>query len=441
MADMKLSRVCIRRFSPPSLTVLALFMLGAGCAQTTHAATSTKLACKPDTLQFGLVEVGQTKTLSTTLVNTTSGSITISKITKSTSQFWAPGVTLPFTIGAGKSRVLKINFKPAAAGLVNGTLSIYTRTFSTTIYLHGTGVKGWLKANPISLSFGSVPVGTSKADSITLTNTVSVGVRVSQVSAYGTGFSYRGLTPPVFLSPGQSYTFKAVFTPKSSSAVSGHLSVLSNAPNPTLTIPLSGNGTSGAHISLGATTLNFGSVVVGTAKSLGASLSASGASVTVTGATSNSTEFGLNGLSFPFTIPAGQRISFSIKFAPKISGTAYGKITFNSNAANSPVAEALTGTGTTTSQHLVSLSWKPSSSAVAHYNVYRSGTSGGPYTSTPSVAGTSYTDTSVQAGRSYYYVTTAVSSTGKESSHSNQVHALIPWSATRHACQEHGILK
>jgi len=426
MAGMKLSRVRIRRFPPRSLIVLALFILAAGYGQTTLASTSTKLACKPDTLQFGLVEVGQTKTLSTTLVNTTSASITVSKIGKSTKQFWAAGVTLPFTIGAGKSKILKIDFKPAATGLVNGTLSLYTRTFSTTIYLHGTGVRRWLKANPISLSFGSVPVGTSKAESLTLTNTVGVGVRISQVSAYGTGFSYRGLTPPVFLSPGESYTFKAVFTPKSTSAVSGHLSVLSTAPNPTLTIPLSGNGTSGAHMSFGATTLNFGSVVVGSAKSLGASLSASGASVTVTGATSNSTEFGLSGLKFPFTIPAGQRVSFSIRFAPKISGTAYGKISFNSNAANSPVAEALTGTGTTGSQHSVSLSWKPSASAVAHYNVYRSGTSGGPYTRIASVAGTSYTDTTVQAGRSYYYVTTAVSSTGKESSHSNQVHALIP---------------
>jgi hypothetical protein len=427
MAGMKLSRVRIRRLLPCYVAVLAaLFMRGAGYAQTTLASTSTKLVCKPDTLQFGLVEVDQTKTLSTSLVNTTSASITVSKISKSTKQFWPAGVTLPFTIGARKSRVLKINFKPAATAQVNGTLTLYTRTFSTTIYLHGTGVKGWLKANPISLSFGSVPVGTSKAESITLTNTVGVRVRITQVSASGTGFSYRGLTPPVLLNPGGSYTFKAVFTPKSSSAVSGHLSVLSDAPNPTLTIPLSANGTSGAHLSLGATTLNFGSVVVGTAKSLGASLSATGASVTVTGATSNSTEFGLSGLKFPFTIPAGQRVSFSIRFAPKISGTAYGKISFNSNAANSPVAEVLTGTGTTTSQHLVSLSWKPSTSAVAHYNVYRSGTSGGPYTKIASVPGTSYTDTAVQAGRSYYYVTTAVSSTGKESSHSNQVHALIP---------------
>src|SRR6266705_5996744 len=145
------SRVRIRRFPPSSLAVLALFILGAGYAQTTLAAISTKLACKTDTLQFGLVEVGQTKTLSTTLVNTTTASITVSKISKSTSQFWPAGVTLPFTIGAGKSKILKINFKPVATAQVNGTLSLYTRTFSTTIYLHGTGVRGWLKANPISL--------------------------------------------------------------------------------------------------------------------------------------------------------------------------------------------------------------------------------------------------------------------------------------------------
>jgi hypothetical protein len=423
---MKLFRVRIRRSLLCSPAVFALFILGSGYAQTTLASTSAKLACKPDTLWFGLVEVSHTKSLSTTLVNTTSASITISKLTKSTSQFWPVGVTLPFTIGAHKSRVLKINFKPAAVGRVSGKLILYTKTFSTTIYLHGTGVRGWLKANPTSLSFGSVPVGSSKAELITLTNTVGVELKIPQVSAYGTGFGYRGLTPPVFLKPGESYTFKAVFTPKSSSAVNGHLSVLSNAPSPSLTIPLSGNGTSGAHLNLGSATLNFGTVVVGTTKNLGASLRATGASVTVTGATSNSTEFGLSGLKFPFTIPAGQRVSFAIGFAPKMSGTAYGKISFNSNAANSPMAEALTGTGTPSSQHAVSLSWKPSSSAVAHYNVYRSETSGGPYTKIASVLGTFYKDMSVEAGRSYYYVTTAVSSSGKESGHSNQVHALIP---------------
>ena len=423
---MKLSRVRKGRPLLRALAVLALFIVGAGYAQTTLASTSTKLACKPDTLLFGLVEVGQSKILSTTLVNTTSASITIHKITKSTSQFRATGVTVPFTIGAHKSRVLKIDFKPAAMGQVSGKLILYTKTFGTPIYLHGTGVRGWLKANPTSLSFGSVPVGSSKAESITLTNTIDVELKISQVRAYGTGFGYRGLTPPVILKPGESYTFKAVFTPKSNAAGSGRLSVLSNAPNPTLTIPLSGHRRSGADLRLGSTTLNFGSVIVGATKSLGASLSATRAGVTVTGATSNSDEFGLSGIRFPFTVPVGHRVSFSINFAPKMSGTAYGKISFSSNAANSLVSEALTGTGTATSQHAVSLSWKPSTSAVAHYNVYRSGTSGGPYTKIASAPGTFYRDTSVQARGSYYYVTTAVSSRGKESRHSNEVHALIP---------------
>src|SRR5207248_9524400 len=98
MAGMKFSRVRIRRFLPRYVAVLAtLFILGAGYAQTALASTSTKLACKPDTLQFGLVEVGQTKTLSTTLVNTSSASITISNITKTTSQFCPLVITLQCT--------------------------------------------------------------------------------------------------------------------------------------------------------------------------------------------------------------------------------------------------------------------------------------------------------------------------------------------------------
>ncbi len=52
----------------------------------------------------------------------------------------------------------------------------------------------------------------------------------------------------------------------------------------------------------------------------------------------------------PFTIPAGWRVSFSIKFVPKMNGTAYGKIFFNgSAAANSPVVEAPHGYGSSIS--------------------------------------------------------------------------------------------
>ena len=69
----------------------------------------------------------------------------------------------------------------------------------------------------------------------------------------------------------------------------------------------------------------------------------------------------------------------------------------------------------------VSLTWTGSNGATS-YNVKRGTTSGGPYTTVASPAGTSYTDSSVTNGTTYFYVVTAVDSTG-ESSNSNQASA------------------
>jgi fibronectin type 3 domain-containing protein len=64
---------------------------------------------------------------------------------------------------------------------------------------------------------------------------------------------------------------------------------------------------------------------------------------------------------------------------------------------------------------------------VVGYNVYRRA-SGGSYAKiNPSVsATTSYTDTSVQSGTTYDYVTTAIDSSNEESAYSNQATATIP---------------
>src|ERR1700756_1406147 len=55
--------------------------------------------------------------------------------------------------------------------------------------------------------------------------------------------------------------------------------------------------------------------------------------------------------------------------------------------------------------HSVSISWQPSSSTgIVSYNVYRAIRSGGPYTRIASVTATSFNDTGVQAGTTYFYV-------------------------------------
>jgi fibronectin type 3 domain-containing protein len=78
----------------------------------------------------------------------------------------------------------------------------------------------------------------------------------------------------------------------------------------------------------------------------------------------------------------------------------------------------LTATG---GNQQVSLAWTASTGATS-YNVKRAATNGGPYTTVASPAGTSYTDTTVTNGTTYYYVVTAVNTSG-ESANSNQASA------------------
>jgi len=128
------------------------------------------------------------------------------------------------------------------------------------------------------------------------------------------------------------------------------------------------------------------------------------------------------------TISAGKSVSLTVKFAPQSSGAASGKLSFVSNASNSPTVQGLTGTGVAASQHHVNLSWTASSSSVAGYNIYRGTYTGGPYSKidTSLDARTSLSDSTVLAGQTYYYVVAAVNSQGTESAHSGEAKAVIP---------------
>jgi len=285
-----------------------------------------------------------------------------------------------------------------------------------------------IASSPSSVSFGNVQVGSKQTKYETLTNAGSSALTISQANVSGTGFSLSGLSLPMTLNKGQNVTFTVAFTPKAGGSSSGGITVSSNASNSSLTIALSGTGVSAGQLTSSAGTLNFGSVTVGSSKALTATLSATGSSVTISSASTTNSEFTLAGLSLPKTISAGQSISVTLTFAPRASGTASGSVSLASNAANTPAVETLTGSGTSASQHTVSLSWSASTSSVAGYNVYRSGSSGGPYTKLTSVldASTRFVDNSVQSGLTYYYVNTAVDSHGAESKYSAQLRAVIP---------------
>ena len=86
-------------------------------------------------------------------------------------------------------------------------------------------------------------------------------------------------------------------------------------------------------------------------------------------------------------------------------------------------------TATPQQSHTVALSWTASTTTtVTGYNVYRSTASGSGYVKINSslVTALTYADSAVLNGTTYYYVTTAVDSTGAESSYSNQATAVVP---------------
>jgi len=79
--------------------------------------------------------------------------------------------------------------------------------------------------------------------------------------------------------------------------------------------------------------------------------------------------------------------------------------------------------------HSAALSWTASTSVVTGYNIYRGTVSGGPYAKLNSslIALTTYTDSTVQSGQTYFYIVTAVDASNVESAYSNEISAIIPF--------------
>src|SRR5215475_13306721 len=126
-----------------------------------------------------------------------------------------------------------------------------------------------LTFNPTSLDFGGIAVNNSKTNSITVTNTTGTGganISVSQIAVSGAGFSATSNPlPPFTLAPGQSASVSVTFAPKTSGTVNGVLTItLSDSSQGT--VDLSGNGLAPGQLSVSPTTMNFGSVSVGSSK-------------------------------------------------------------------------------------------------------------------------------------------------------------------------------
>ena len=290
---------------------------------------------------------------------------------------------------------------------------------------------GVLTANLTSVAFGSVNVGSSLSKPVTITNSGTASIDITNWVANGSYFSVSGVSIPATLSPSQSVVATVSFSPSASGQFSGSLAISTDTQERNISIPLTGTGvtTGAAQLNASPSTVSFGSVAVGSTSSQNVTVANVGSlSANINSASYSGAGFSLSGLSTPMSLSSGQASVFTVGFSPSSSGTANGSVVFKDNSGATLLTVPLTGTGVVPASHTVDLTWQASTSAVVGYRVYRGGVSGGPYSiiTNQLVASTAFSDGTVLGGSTYYYVVTAVDSNNQESSFSNQVAATIP---------------
>jgi hypothetical protein len=173
------------------------------------------------------------------------------------------GVTFSTLVGSAA-----YTFDPASANTVNVTLpgsSVrYLRVSVTAntgwpaaqlsdleVFGATAGGSATLTATPASLTFPGTATGaTSAAQSVSVQNTGTASASVSSIAA--TGDFAQTNTCGSSIAAGGSCSVSVMFKPAATGTRSGTLTIASNATNPTLTVPLSGTGTTPTATNLAA---------------------------------------------------------------------------------------------------------------------------------------------------------------------------------------------
>jgi hypothetical protein len=215
-------------------------------------------------------------------------------------------------------------------------------------------------AAPSPLSFGNQPKGTTSASqAVTLTNNTQNALGNITISFIGTNpldFSETDNCPvsPLTLAAASSCTINVTFTPSTTSAESATLNIADSDASSPQTVTLTGTGTPPPPgVTLTPSSLNFGSLTVGTASlpqaitlSNNSLVALSNIVVSVTGA--NAADFAptTSCPAAPATLAAGGACTINITFTPSLASAESATLSVSDSDASSPQTAALSGTGT-----------------------------------------------------------------------------------------------
>ncbi len=211
-----------------------------------------------------------------------------------------------------------------------------------------------LGASPAAATFGDVVVGRSADVPITLSHDGAVGtppISITALDLVGPDageFSHDGA--PITLPQGGSTVVTVTFSPTSQGAKSATLSITHDGTNSPVDVPLSGVGVL-PDLDASPTSLDFGSIDVGTQSALPLTLTHSGQAgdpdititdLSITGADAGS--FTHDGVP-PVTLAAGDSAVVNVTYSPTASGAHAASLGITHTGENTPLAVPLAGTG------------------------------------------------------------------------------------------------
>lgn len=340
--------------------------------------TAVGVSLSPSSLPFANTSVNSSSAVMTsTLSNTGNLALAISSLTITGANptdfvIVSNQTTCPTngSVSAGNSCVIAVQFTPQSSGPLSASVSITDNAASSpqTIALSGTGTQPNVQFSPTAMNFGSVNTGSASTPvTVTLTNTGNQALTISSVTinpSVGTPADFAFTTTSGSntcasigsLGANGTCTITVTFTPATLGSITGEVDVADDAPGTPQIIPLSGTGTAPG-VNLNPSTLTFPSTSVGGAPSAAQTVTLTNTgtsslsifSITTTGA--NPGDFQI--LSSPQTtcpssgsLPASSSCIIAVDFAPTASGSRFGFVSVNDNAAGSPQTVALSGTGT-----------------------------------------------------------------------------------------------
>jgi hypothetical protein len=229
-------------------------------ALATNYAFRSEQAATSSLNNWGMTAESGSVTVCNMGIGTTAGPPVIT--TQPASRTVVAGQTATFSVAAAGTAPLSYQWRRNGANIGGASASSYT-TPPTTSSDHGaqfsvlvsnaagsatsasatltvSAATRLLTANPSTLSFGDIGIGSSSLLSSTVTNTGNSTVTISGLSVTGPGLSVSGVSSGQVLAPGQSASLQVRLAPFALGSVTGSVAVTSNASNSPTTVSLLG---------------------------------------------------------------------------------------------------------------------------------------------------------------------------------------------------------